>query len=155
DPGIAPNQQQQCKTPGTKIDLLGLAGEGLERRDLRQAQMKAEPIRERTVVDAGDEALFRWPAAAGAQSLRNGQSFIKPNHRSFSWRRRLGAKRGAWSIAPAISSPNQRIVLAPTILLYNRLRLGLNASHAALATHNACAHWWLSGGTNKGDGTCT
>jgi len=51
-----------------------------------------------------------------------------------------GARKArAQSIAPAIWLRNRKIVLAPTILLYNRLRLGLNAGHAALATHNACA----------------
>ena len=66
DAGVAADEGEQRKAAGRKIDLADLAGEGLERGDLRHAQMEAEPIRQRAIVDAGGKR----PSAAVSAAAR-------------------------------------------------------------------------------------
>ena len=65
DAGVAADQRQESEAARRQVDLADLAGERLEGGDLRHAQVEADPVRQRTVVDPVDEGARAAALARG------------------------------------------------------------------------------------------
>src|SRR5581483_3068489 len=75
DAGVAADERQQREASGRQVHLAHLAGERGEGCDLRHPDMEADPIRERTIVDAGHARIRRVAGARARATL----SYLRPN----------------------------------------------------------------------------
>ena len=118
-PGLLADQGERREAAGPHADLLRQPRERLERGVLRHAQVEADPLLQRTVVDP--------PTALSRTALsRTAPLRMAP------LRRACRSCSRAWPINPRASSPSpcgdrsRPTVLYPTIRLYNAPDLGLN-----------------------------
>ena len=127
DAGVAADERQQREAAGRQVDLADLAREGLEGGDLRHAQMEAEPVRQRAIVDAVDERPCRGRErrASASAGLRPSKA-IAPRLPSLPRPEPRACAVASSPLEIQSSLAVREIVLYPTNSLYKFRRIGLN-----------------------------